>query len=212
MRVLITGFEPFGGDAINPSEMLAEMLALPAKPVPGLDIAAAILPCAFASMPEALAAAISRHSPDILLGFGLAGGRSAISIERIGINIIDARIQDNQAAQPVDAPVIKDGPAAYFATIPIKAIYAALNKASIPAEISQTAGSFVCNAVLYTSLHMAKNRALRAGFIHLPYLPEMAKPAEPSLDFATMIRAGEIILETLRDVQVDLPISAGTVS
>jgi pyroglutamyl-peptidase len=209
MRILITGFEPFGGDALNPSEKL--VLALAETAMPGLDITTTILPCAFAAMPPALEAAIARHRPNILLGFGLAGGRSSISVERIGINVIDARIADNEGAQPVDAPVIAGGPAAYFVTIPIKAIYKHLNEAGIPAEISQTAGTFVCNAALYTSLHLAKERQMRSGFVHLPYLPEMVGAA-PSLSFQKMILAGRIILKTLRDVREDFHISAGAVS
>jgi pyroglutamyl-peptidase len=209
MKILITGFEPFGGDTVNPSAELA--MALDAAAPRGVSVAAAILPCAFAAMPEALEAALRRHRPDMLLGFGLAGGRSAISLERIGINVIDARIADNAGAQPVDVPVIEGGPAAYFATIPIKAAYARLKEAGIPAEISQTAGTFVCNAALYTSLHLARSGGFRAGFVHLPYLPGMEETA-PTLELEMMIRAGRIILETLRDVRQDLPISAGAVS
>ena len=209
MRILMTGFEPFGGDTLNPSKAL--VLALAKTMTPGIDIDIAILPCAFAAMPLALEAAITRHHPDILLGFGLAGGRSSVSIERVGINVIDARIADNEGAQPVDTPVIAGGPAAYFTTIPIKAIYERLTKAAIPAEISQTAGTFVCNAALYMSLHLAKECHMRAGFVHLPYLPKMTVAAF-SLDFQKMVLAGQIIIETLRDVKEDFHISAGAVS
>ncbi|HET9147267.1 MAG TPA: pyroglutamyl-peptidase I [Acetobacteraceae bacterium] len=213
MRILITGFEPFGGDSVNPSAEL--VWALNAAPPPGIDLAAAILPCAFAVLPGALEAAVARHEPDILLGFGLATGRPGLSVERIAINIIDARIPDNEGAQPLDEPVIKGGPAAYFSTIPIKSIFARLNDAGIPAAVSQTAGTFVCNAMMYRALHLAdRHPPLRAGFIHVPCLPSMpeAQAGAPSLDSAILRDAGKIILETLRDEPVDRRIFAGTVA
>lgn len=210
MRILITGFEPFGGDAVNPSREL--VMALAAAPPPGIELAAEILPCAFAAMPVALDAAMARHRPDAVLGFGLAGGRSVMSIERIGVNVIDARIADNEGARPVDVPVIEGGPAAYFATIPIKAAYARLIEAGLPGEISQTAGTFVCNAALYRSLHLASRGGFRAGFVHVPHLPESAPDAAPSLDLRVMVRAGQLILETLSEIGEDFRLSAGAVS
>ena len=210
MKILVTGFEPFGGQAVNPSAEL--VTALMAAPPPGIALAAEILPCTFAAMPPPLEAALERHRPEAVLGFGLAGGRSVVSIERVGINVIDARIADNEGAQPLDVPVVEGGPAAYFATIPIKAAYARLTAAGLPAEISQTAGTFVCNAMLYSCLHLAAPSGIRAGFVHVPYLPDMAPEGMPSLDFSIMLRVATMIVKTLSEVREDFRVSAGAVS
>lgn len=214
MRILITGFEPFGGDSVNPSADLVQALA--AVSLPSLDLAAAILPCAFRAMPLALRAAIERYEPEAILSFGLAGGRAGLSVERVAINVIDARIADNEGARPLDEPVIAGGPAAYFSTIPIKAVFARVREAGIPVAVSQTAGTFVCNAALYVALHLAATAypGIRSGFIHVPFLPSMpeAIAGAPSLNFGMLQDAGKIILETLRDERADRRIFAGTVA
>lgn len=214
MNILITGFEPFDGDPLNPSALLVEHLA--ATPIAGATIRHAILPCAFAPLEASLRAAIEATRPDLLIGFGLATGRTGISLERVAINVIDARIPDNLGAQPIDEPVAPTGPAAYFSTLPIKAALQSLLDDAISAAISQTAGTYVCNALFYHARHIAESmaHAPRAGFIHVPCLPEMqaARDGAPSLDRATMHRAGMHIIETCLACNTDLRIAAGTVA
>ena len=175
--VLLTGFEPFGGETINPS--WEAVRRLDGWTAPGLRVVAGLLPCEFGAARDALEALIERHRPQCLIAVGQAGKRTEISVERVAINVDDARIPDNAGRQPIDAPVAPDGPAAYFATLPIKAIVHRLREAGIPAAVSQTAGTFVCNHVFYAAMHAAAQRssgggAMRAGFIHIPYLPEQA--------------------------------------
>jgi len=172
--VLLTGFEPFGGETINPSWEAVRRLDGWAGP--GFRVVAGLLPCEFGAARGALEALIERHRPHCLIAVGQAGQRAEISVERIAINVDDARLPDNAGRQPIDEPVVEGAPAAYFATLPIKAIVHRLREAGIPAAVSQTAGTFVCNHVFYAAMHTAAERAqgLRAGFIHVPYLPEQA--------------------------------------
>lgn len=189
MRLLVTGFEPFAGDGINPSAELVAALA--AQPPSGVALATAILPVAFARLDAALDSAIAAAAPDFVLALGLAGGRAEISVERVAINLDDARIPDNAGAQPLDRPVVAGGPAAYFATLPVKAMAAAIRAAGAPAQVSHTAGTFACNHVFYRAAHLAATRhpGMRAGFIHLPYLPQQAAEhrGAPSMALATML-------------------------
>jgi pyroglutamyl-peptidase len=179
--LLITGFEPFDGEAVNPSWAVAQ--ALDGQVIAGASIAAAQLPCVFARALPALQAALDRHTPAWVLALGLAGSRSAISVERVAVNLVDARIPDNAGAQPVDEPVLAGGPAAYFTGLPAKAIVARLQQAGHRAELSHSAGSFVCNQVFYGLMHaLAARPGLVGGFVHLPPLPEQADrhaPARP---------------------------------
>jgi pyroglutamyl-peptidase len=171
--LLITGFEPFDGETVNPSWAVAQ--ALHGQVIAGARVVAAQLPCVFALALPALQAALDRHAPAWVLALGLAGSRSAISVERVAVNLVDASIQDNAAAQPVDEPVVAGGPAAYFTGLPAKAIVAALGQAGWPAELSHSAGSFVCNQVFYGLMHaLARRPGVVGGFIHLPPLPEQA--------------------------------------
>lgn len=214
MRILVTGFEPFGGDTVNPSADLARSLASHCEI--GATVTHAILPCAFGPLENSLRAAIETHQPDILLGFGLATGRSGISLERVAINIIDARIPDNLGAAPIDEPVHSGAPAAYFTTLPIKAACAALGRAGIEAAISQTAGTYVCNAVFFLTMHLAATRrpAMRGGFVHIPCLPDMpaAQAGAPWLSAQTLHDAGALILKTCLECNTDWRIVGGTVS
>ena len=172
-RVLVTGFEPFDGDELNPSWEVAR--ALDGECIAGAVVAAARLPCVFATSLAALDAAIARQRPCIVLALGLAGSRSAISVERIAVNLVDARIADNALAQPIDEPVVAGGPPAYFTRLPAKAIVADLQRSGIAAELSFSAGSFVCNQVFYGLMHRLRRRpSVAAGFIHLPPLPQQA--------------------------------------
>lgn len=195
MKALVTGFEPFGGDSVNPSfEVLAR---LPAS-LGAFAIETRVLPCRFGDAIAVLQEGIARTRPEIVLGVGLAGGRSELSLERVAINVDDARIADNGGAQPVDRPIVPDGPAAYFATLPIKAAVAAMRDAGLPAAVSNSAGTFVCNHVFYGLMHLAATRfpTIRAGFLHVPYLPGQAArlPGTPSMALDDIVRGIEIIL------------------
>jgi pyroglutamyl-peptidase len=194
--VLLTGFEPFGGDAVNPSQEL--LRGLDGRRIDGHRIVTATLPVAFAPALGELARLVERERPVLALALGLAAGRARISLERVALNLIDARIPDNAGAQPVDVAVIADAPAAYFTTLPVKAMLRALHEHGVPAELSLSAGTYVCNAACFALLHLAATQArgMRAGFIHLPLLPAQAArhPGTPSLDLATQSRGIGIAL------------------
>lgn len=171
--LLLTGFEPFDGEAVNPSWAVAQ--ALHGQVVGGAHVVAVQLPCVFATALPALQAALHAHHPRWVLALGLAGSRSAISVERVAVNLVDARIPDNAGAQPIDQPVLAGGPAAYFTGLPAKALVACLQQAGLAAELSHSAGSFVCNQVFYGLMHALSQRpGVVGGFIHLPPLPEQA--------------------------------------
>lgn len=172
MRALVTGFEPFGGDSVNAS--LEAVRRLPAK-AGMLEIETAVLPTSYARSLPALEAAIARARPEIVLCVGQAGERSALCVERVAVNLQDAEIADNDAARPVEAPVIPGGPAAYLTTLPARAAVDALRAQALPAQISMSAGSFVCNHVFYGVMHLAAtgNHRFRAGFLHVPRASSM---------------------------------------
>jgi pyroglutamyl-peptidase len=211
-RILLTGFDPFGGESINPSWEAAR--ALHGKRIGGHLVVARELPTQFADSLRVLKAAVREVAPTILLGVGQAGGRHQLSIERVAINVQDARIPDNAGAQPVDEPVIAGGPAAYFSTLPIKAMLAALHAQGLPAEISQSAGTYVCNHIAYAMLHLAaQRRGARAGFIHIPYLPLQAVRLRgaASMAQADVVRGLETALRTAIVTPVDSKFAAGTI-
>ena len=169
--VLVTGFDPFGGDALNPSWLIAQRLHR--RRVAGHLVQAAQLPTRFDAALPRLHALLAEWRPALVVCLGLAASRGALSIERVAINVLDARIADNAGAQPVDEPVVAGAPVGYFSTLPIKAMRQALLAAGVPAEVSQTAGTFVCNHVFYQLMHTLAGmpNAPRAGFIHVPVLP-----------------------------------------
>ena len=213
MKALVLGFEPFGGDSVNPA--LEALARLPVQ-LGSLEIATRVLPAVFGQALEALAVAIEATNPDIVLCIGLAGGRAALSLERVAINVDDARIPDNAERQPIDVPVVAGGPAAYFATVPIKAAVAALREAGLPAIVSNTAGTFVCNHVFYGLLHLAatKRPALRGGFLHVPYLPSQAALADgaPSMALGDIVHGIEIVLRVAAARRDDIAVAEGTIS
>lgn len=212
MKILVTGFEAFGGESINPSWMVAK--ALHGKRIQKHRVVALQLPTVFHRSHKLLAEAISTHRPSLVLCLGQAGGRHAISIERVAINMDDARIADNDGQQPIDVAIIKRAPAAYFSRLPIKAILAALLKAGIPAEISNTAGTFVCNHVFYTLMHqLRKQREVRAGFIHIPYVPEQAakQKSTPSMALADLIKGIELAIFVSLNQRADIEMAAGSI-
>ena len=190
-RVLVTGFDPFGGDSANPSWLAAQ--ALHGRQIAGHRIIAAQLPTVFGQSIEVLRNLLVRHRPTLVLCLGQAGGRDALSLERVAININDARIADNAARQPVDTPVEPAGPVGYFSTLPIKAMMLAIRAEGLAAEVSQTAGTFVCNHVFYALMHeLATQQTLkgtRGGFIHVPWLPGQGTPSMALEDMVQGLRA-----------------------
>ena len=213
MKALVTGFEPFGGDEVNPA--LEALWRLPPS-LDGLTLATRVLPTAFGRSLIALEDAIATTEPDFVLCLGLAGGRPALSLERVAINVDDARMPDNDGQQPIDGPVVADGPAAYFSTLPIKAAVATLRRAGLPAVVSNTAGTFVCNHVFYGLQHLAATRwpGLRGGFLHLPYLPSQAARHDgmPSLAIDDIVRGVEIVLRTAAARREDIAAAEGALS
>ncbi len=200
MKILLTGFEPFGGSEVNPSEQVVRAIAR--RPPRRVRLATAILPVDQQKGPAALWSAVEQHWPEAVLCLGEAAGRTAISIERVAVNLLDYRIADNAGNQVSDQPIVAEGPAAYFVTLPVRALLTALQEAGIPAELSLSAGTFLCNQVTYVLLHRLheSGRALPAGFIHLPALPEQAARRSPpiaSMSLETMERAVRIALETM---------------
>lgn len=192
--ILLTGFEPFGGEKRNPSQEI--VWALAGREVAGRRVVGAVLPCAFGASLRELNRQLRAQGPELVVCLGQAGGRAEVTPERVAINVDDARIADNTGAQPIDAPIVRGGPAAYWSTLPIKAIVAALRKEKIPAAVSQTAGTFVCNHVFYGLMHaLRKTSRVRGGFIHVPFLPGQGKGGQPTLPLDTMIAAVAIAID-----------------
>jgi pyroglutamyl-peptidase len=208
VTILLTGFEPFGGDARNPSgDAVAEVGRAWSGPE---RLITAILPVAFDAAAERMRALIAEHTPDVVIATGLAGGRTHITPERVAINLRDARIPDNAGAQPIDEPSVAGGPAAHFASLPVKAMARAIGDAGVPAAVSHTAGTFVCNHVMYVAADEAARRpGMRAGFVHVPWSDEVAPEGAPSLPAGDIARALAIAVRTAADVRTDDAASAG---
>lgn len=208
--VLVTGFEPFGDESLNPSwEIVA---GLPGK-ISGARVEKLRVPTEFGRAIDTVRAAIDRLRPEVVICLGLAGGRAHLSVERIAVNLDDARIPDNAGHQPLDQPVRAQGPAAYFCTVPVKAMAAAMEKAGVPAEVSNSAGTFVCNHLIYGVLDHAAltGLAVRAGFIHVPYLDSQVRdrPDVVSLPLADMIRGVKAAIMAALKHQTDLRLAGG---
>lgn len=221
MRILVTGFEPFDGQSLNPSWEVARALhGLQLQGAQGAQVTAVQLPCVFAQALPVLQQALAQQGPDIVLALGQAQGRCDFSVERVAINVQDARMPDNAGAQPIDVPVIDAGPTAYFSTLPIKSLVASLKAAGFPASVSQTAGTFVCNQVFYALQHTLAGRGVHSGFMHLPLLPEQAAhwpgptlPSWPaSLQIAGVTQALTVLLALRQQGQADADISGGTLN
>lgn len=210
-KVLITGFEPFGGEKLNPSWLAVHTLH--GRQIAGHQLVAAQLPTVFGDSLTVLEQRLRVHKPALVICVGQAGGRQALSLERIAININDARIADNAAAQPIDTPVVPGGPAAYFSSLPIKAMCLAVLKSGIAAEVSQTAGTFVCNHVFFGLMHLLATRRgfanTRGGFIHVPYLPSQGMPSMPLEDIT---RGLTVATRTALTTNVDVVMAAGAIS
>lgn len=210
--LLLTGFEPFDGEAVNPSWEVAR--ALHGRQVAGWRLCAARLPCAFATALPALHAALDRWQPAAVIALGLAGSRSAVSVERVAVNLVDARIPDNAGAQPVDVPVLAGGAPALFTGLPAKAIVARLQAAGLPAELSLSAGSFVCNQVFYGLMAaLAARPGVRGGFIHLPPLPAQAArhPQARPLALDAQVQALRLAAAVVASGAAELAVPGGRV-
>jgi pyroglutamyl-peptidase len=197
---LLTGFEPFGGSSVNPSEQVVH--ALDGQTIAGVKVVGVILPVDRQNGPAALLRALEEAHPAAVLCLGEATRRPAISIERVAVNLLDFRIPDNAGVQIIDQPIIENGPAAYFSTLPVRTLLNALQATGLPAELSLTAGSYLCNQIFYTLMHAlaAQGSKVPAGFIHLPALPEQAAKMDtpcPSLDLETDLKAIRLAIETI---------------
>jgi pyroglutamyl-peptidase len=213
MKALVTGFDPFGGDKVNPSALAVRQLK---RKLSGVAIHTAVLPTSYARSAIALRGAIHEVRPDIVLCVGLAGGRAELCLERVAINVQDARIKDNDGKQPIDRPVVRDGPVAHLATLPIKACVAEMRKAGLPAAVSNTAGTFVCNNVFYALMDLAARHPIpmRAGFLHIPYVPEQVARLgnAPSMALDDIVRGIEIVVAVSAVRTSDLHTAEGTLS
>jgi len=208
--ILVTGFDPFAGESTNPSWDICTRL--PAQ-IAGMRVQTCKVPCEFHRAIEVVAEAIERHRPSIVLSLGQAGGRARIGVERVAINIDDARIADNSGAQPVDEMIAPNGPPAYFATVPVKAMARGIRAAGIPAEVSNSAGTYVCNHVMYGVLHYlaeSGNRA-RAGFIHVPYAETQVvdKGDAPAMSIESMTKAIEAAIGAAIEHPHDIGVPEG---
>ena len=193
-KLLITGFDPFGGENINPSWEAVK--ALPDS-IGDWQITKMEIPTVFGTAAAQVIATAEDARPDAILCIGQAGGRAAVTPEVIAINLQEARITDNAGNQPVNIPVAEGGPAAYFATVPVREMVQAIQSRSIPAALSYSAGAFVCNDVLYHLLHHFDGTNTWVGFIHVPYLPQQAKENQPSLPQEKIVEALQLAITVL---------------
>ena len=212
MKILVTGFDPFGGEKVNPA--LEVVKSLPSV-IHGAEIRWVEIPTVFYKSAEVLETAIVRYQPDAVLCIGQAGGRTSLTPERVAINQDDARIPDNQGNQPIDTPIRLDGQAAYFSTLPIKAMVQAIKEEGLPATVSNTAGTFVCNHLVYQALYLADKKFphMRAGFMHIPYMTEQVinKPNTASMNLTEIVRGIEAAIGAIVDYKdKDIKLVGGT--
>jgi len=195
-KVLVTAFDPFGGESINPASVA--VMQLPDE-IDGITVIKRELPTVFDKSADILRQILEEEKPDVVISVGQAGGRAGVTLERVAINIDDARIEDNDGVKREDTPIDPKGPAAYFSTLPIKAIVNALREAGIPASVSDSAGTFVCNHIMYSVLHFAaqKQPGLKAGFVHIPYLPQQVldKPGVASMGEEMAVAGLRVIIK-----------------
>ena len=212
MKILVTGFDPFGGESINPA--IESVKRLP-EVIGGAQIVKLEIPTVVHKSLAVIREAILKEDPDMILSIGQAGGRAEITVERVGINVDDCRISDNEGNQPVDELIYADGPDAYFVTLPIKAMVKAMQEAGIPASVSNSAGTFVCNHVTYGVRYLIEKEfpGKRSGFIHIPYLPSQAasKKAMLSMELDTIVRGLTAAIEAMIEHQEDVKITGGTI-
>ena len=212
MKVLITGFDPFGGERVNPAYEAVKLLP---DTIAGAQIIKLEIPTVFSKSGPAVEAGIQEHQPDIVINVGQAGGRSCVTIEKVAINLADARIPDNAGEQPVDEVLQEDGENAYFATIPVKAIVQNVRDHGIPCHVSYTAGTYVCNCVMYNVLYMAAKKYpnIRAGFIHVPFAAEQAVDKANGMAFMSLemiAKSLEYAIEATVQNETDISEAMGT--
>lgn len=212
MKVLITGFDPFGGENINPA--LEAVKKLP-DTISGAEIIKLEIPTVFRKSLEKIEENIIKYNPDIVISIGQAGGRFGITPERVAINVDDARIPDNESKQPIDLPIFEDGENAYFTTLPIKAMIEEMKKGNIPCSVSNTAGTFVCNHVMYGILYMTSKKYpnIKGGFIHVPYIPSQVldKPNMPSMSIDDIVKGLELCIHAAVSKAEDIKVTGGTI-
>ncbi len=212
MKILLTAFTPFGGERVNPSSLVLEAVA--EERLPGIELDRLVVPTVFVEAPRQLEERLLKAEFDAVLCLGQAGGRAALCPERVAINVDDARIPDNRGQQRVDEPVVPGGPAAYFSTLPVKAMVEAIRAVGLPARLSNSAGTFVCNHLMYALLHLCATTypRCRAGFMHIPYLPEQVveRAETPAMSLDDIVRGVEAALLAIRDQQVDLTLPEGS--
>ena len=210
-KILITCFDPFDGAIINPSQLAVAELP---DEIDGVKILKQVIPTVFNKSIDTLYKVLKAEAPDAVICVGQAGGRPNITVERVAINIDDARIPDNEGGQPIDTPVVANGPSAYFATLPIKAMVKNCNDRGIPAAISNTAGTFVCNHLMYAACHYATlhQPGLKAGFVHIPFVPEQTtnKQAMPSMSCADIVTGLMSLIKTTINIDQDVKVTGGT--
>lgn len=210
MKILVTGFDPFGGEPVNPA--IETVKRLP-DVIAGAEIVKLEIPTVCHKSLRVIDEAVSRYDPDVVLSVGQAGGRPDITVERVGINVDDCRIPDNEGNQIIDEPIYPEGPAAYFVTLPIKAMVQNMQSRNIPASVSNTAGTFVCNHVTYGVCHLlaTKYPGKRSGFIHIPYLPQQAldKKNMPSMSQDMMVEAITAAIEAIVETEEDIKVTGG---
>lgn len=185
-KLLITGFDPFGGAAINPAWEAVRLLP---DRIGDFTLCKLEIPTVFGLAAESVLEKAAEFQPDVILCVGQAGGRASVTPERIAVNIRDAKIPDNAGNQPIGGFVIPEGPAAYFATVPVMQMAQAIRDAHIPGAVSNSAGAFVCNDALYALLHHYAGTRVKVGFIHVPWLPEQGSPALPLEQTAAALKA-----------------------
>ena len=208
--VLVTGFDPFGGSAVNPS--WDAIHAINGRVIAGHRVIGGEIPTIFGASLRKLEALMEEHRPSLVICTGQAGGRPAVSLERVAINVNDARIPDNAGAKPIDVPIVADGPAAYFTSLPIKAMLQALLDGGVRAEVSQTAGTFVCNQTFYGLMHLLaqpKWHGVRGGLIHVPWLPEQG---HPHMRLDEIVRGLELAIACALTTRHDIRKEAGALN
>ncbi|MEG0549916.1 MAG: pyroglutamyl-peptidase I [Vagococcus sp.] len=212
MKILVTGFDPFGNDTMNPA--IEAVKRLPDS-INGATIIKLEIPTVFGKSADVVREAMSQHDVDYVLNIGQAGGRFDLTPERVAINLDDARIPDNEKNQPIDVPIKKDGESAYFSQHPVKAMVTAIKKAGLPASVSNSAGTFVCNHIMYQSLYLTHKEfpKAKAGFMHVPFLPEqvLERPGMPAMSLEDITRGIVAAIEAIVsfDGKEDLKVIGG---
>ena len=212
MKILLTGFDPFGGEPVNPAEEAVKMVS---DNINGAEVIKITIPTVKTKSVKAIEEAIEAHSPDIVISVGQAGGRFDITPERVAINIDDFRIKDNEGNQPTDEIIQEDGQAAYFSNLPVKAMVKHMNDNNIPATLSNTAGTFVCNHVMYGILYMIDKKYpnIKGGFIHVPYIPSqvVTKPNMPSMSASDITKGLELSIKAAVENKEDVKAVGGEI-